>query len=58
MLARISILIFAALLAAPWAIGQSMFGGIIGVVKDPTQEAVGSAHITLTSLDDQTQRVR
>ncbi len=56
MLARISTLIFAVLLAAPWALGQSMFGGIVGVVKDPTQEAVGSAHITLTSLDDQTQR--
>jgi hypothetical protein len=56
MLARISILIFAVLLAAPWATGQSMFGGIVGVVKDPTQEAVGSAHITLTSLDDETQR--
>ena len=56
MLARISILIFAVLLAASWATGQSMFGGIVGVVKDPTQEAVGSAHITLTSLDDETQR--
>src|SRR5277367_6482066 len=57
MLARISILIFAVLLAAPWTPGQSMFGGIVGVVRDPAQEAVGSAHITLTSLDDQTQRV-
>ena len=56
MLARISILIFIVLLAAPWALGQSMFGGIVGVVRDPTQETIGSAHITLTSLDDQTQR--
>jgi hypothetical protein len=56
MSAKISIFLLAVLLAAPWAIGQSMFGGIVGVVKDPSQEAVGSAHVTLTSLDDRTQR--
>ena len=56
MSAKISIFLLAVLLAAPWAIGQSMFGGIVGVVKDPSQEAVESAHVTLTSLDDRTQR--
>ena len=56
MSAKISTLLFAVLLAAQWAIGQSMFGGIVGVVKDPSQEAIGSAHVTLTSLDDRTQR--
>jgi hypothetical protein len=56
MSAKISTLLLAVLLAAPWAIGQSTFGGIVGVVKDPSQEAVGNAHVTLTSLNDRTQR--
>src|SRR5580693_7943334 len=56
MSAKISTLLLAVLLAAPWAIGQSTFGGIVGVVKDPSQEAVGNAHVTLTSLDERTQR--
>ena len=56
MSAKISTLLLAVLLAAPWAIGQSTFGGIVGVVKDPSQESVGNAHVTLTSLDDRTQR--
>ncbi|HKN74426.1 MAG TPA: TonB-dependent receptor [Candidatus Acidoferrum sp.] len=56
MSAKILTLFLAVLLAVPWAIGQSTFGGIVGVVKDPSQEAVGGAHVTLTSLDDRTQR--
>jgi hypothetical protein len=56
MSAKVSTLFLAVLLAAPWAIGQSTFGGIVGVVKDPSQEAVGNARVTLTSLDDRTQR--
>ena len=52
MSANILTLLLAVLLAAPCASGQSTFGGIVGVVKDPSQEAVGSAHVTLTSLDD------
>jgi hypothetical protein len=39
-----------------WAAAQSTFGGIVGVVKDPGQGAVANAHLTLTSLDDRTQR--
>ena len=35
---------------------QSTFGGIVGIVKDPSQQAVGGALVTLTSLDDRTQR--
>jgi hypothetical protein len=42
-------------LLAPWTVGQSTFGGIVGVVKDPGQEAVASAQVTLTSLDDRTE---
>src|SRR5271169_5331659 len=57
MLSKVSAFLIAILLSVPWATGQSTFGGIVGVVKDPTQEAVGSAHVTLTSLDDQTQRI-
>jgi hypothetical protein len=56
MSANILTLLLAVLLAAPCASGQSTFGGIVGVVKDPSQEAVGSARVTLTSLDDRTQR--
>ena len=53
---KVSILLMAILLSAPWASGQSTFGGIVGVVKDPGQGAVGSAQVTLTSLDDRTER--
>ncbi len=53
---KISMLLVVILLVASWAVGQSTFGGIVGVVKDPSQEAVGNAHVTLTSLEDRTQR--
>jgi Carboxypeptidase regulatory-like domain len=53
---KISVLFFAILLSAPWTACQSTFGGIVGVVKDPSQSAVAGAQLTLTSLDDRTQR--
>src|SRR5580692_5501636 len=56
MSAKIGTFILAVLLLAPWGMGQSTFGGIVGVVKDPSQQAVGNAQVTLTSLDDRTQR--
>jgi hypothetical protein len=57
MLSKVSsFLIFAILLSVPWATGQSTFGGIVGVVKDPSQGAVAGAQLTLTSLDDGSQR--
>jgi hypothetical protein len=37
------------------AMGQSTFGSIVGVVKDPSQGAVAGAQITLVSADDHTQ---
>jgi hypothetical protein len=37
------------------AAGQSTFGGIVGVVKDPGQDAVSDAQITLFSMDDNSQ---
>jgi hypothetical protein len=46
----------AILLLAPWTIGQSTFGSIVGVVKDPGEGAIADAQITLTNLDDHAQR--
>ena len=34
---------------------QSIFGGIVGVVKDPGQGAIAAAQIVLTNIDDRTQ---
>lgn len=51
-----SVLLLAILLSAPWTVGQSTFGGIVGAVKDASQSAVAGAQLTLTSLDDRTQR--
>ncbi len=35
---------------------QSTFGGIVGVIKDPGQGAVAGAVVTLTNVDDRTER--
>jgi hypothetical protein len=43
-------------LVAPCTFSQLTFGGIVGVVKDPSQSAVAGAQLTLASLDDRTQR--
>jgi Carboxypeptidase regulatory-like domain len=51
-----SILGVALLLCVPRLAAQSTFGGIVGVVKDPSQGAVPGAELTLTSLDDRSQR--
>jgi Carboxypeptidase regulatory-like domain len=56
MLRKISVLVMAILLSAPWTMGQSTFGGIVGVVKDPSQSAVAGAQLKLTSLDDRSER--
>jgi hypothetical protein len=56
MLSKVSSFLIAILLSVPWATGQSTFGGIVGVVKDPSQGAVAGAQLTLTSLDDGSQR--
>jgi hypothetical protein len=56
MLRKLSALLITIFLAAPCAFSQSTFGGIVGVVKDPSQSAVAGAQLTLTSLDDRTQR--
>jgi Carboxypeptidase regulatory-like domain len=56
MFGKISVFLMAILLSAPWTVGQSTFGGIVGIVKDPSQGAVAGAQLTLTSLDDRTER--
>ena len=56
MLRKVSIFLIAIVLLVPRATGQSTFGGIVGVVKDPSQSAVPNAQLTLTSLDDRSQR--
>jgi hypothetical protein len=56
MLCKISVLLMAVLLSASWSFGQSTFGGIVGVVKDPSQSAVASAELALKNLDDHTER--
>src|SRR5450755_1441262 len=49
-------LLIAMTLIVPWSTAQSTFGGIVGVVKDPSQSSVAGAQLTLTNLDDRTQR--
>src|SRR5271168_3590961 len=45
-----------ALLCLPgFGAGQSTFGDVVGVVKDPGQGAVGGAQVTLTNADEHTQ---
>jgi hypothetical protein len=56
MLSKVSTLLVAILLLASCAWGQSTFGGIVGAVKDPGQGEVAGAQLTLTSLEDGSQR--
>ena len=55
MLRIASALLIAILLSAPSTIGQSMFGDIVGVVKDPSQGAVPEAQVVLTRAEDKFQ---
>ncbi|HXM16983.1 MAG TPA: carboxypeptidase-like regulatory domain-containing protein, partial [Candidatus Eremiobacteraceae bacterium] len=36
--------------------GQSTFGAIVGVVRDPRQGAVADAQLKLVNLDDRSER--
>jgi len=53
---KASVFLVAVLLCVPHVAGQSTFGGIVGVVKDPSESAVAGAQLILTSLDDRSQR--
>src|SRR5712664_2711548 len=55
MLGKLSTLFFAILSSAPWAIGQSTFGDILGVVKDPSQGTVLAAQVILTRVEDKSE---
>ena len=52
MLGKLSTVCLAILLSAPWAIGQSTFGDIVGVVKDPSEGTVLAAQVVLTRVED------
>lgn len=60
--AALPVLIFAFVLIVSNAVfsavscGQSTFGAIVGVVKDPGQGAVANAELTLVNLDDRSER--
>ena len=56
MLRKIAACLTAILLSASCVIGQSTFGSVVGVVKDPAERTIADAQITLTNLDDHTQR--
>jgi len=47
--------LIAILFSALWTIGQSTFGDIVGVVKDPSQGAVPEARVLLTRVEDKSQ---
>jgi len=55
MLGNLSTLFLAILFSAPWAIGQSTFGDILGVVKDPSQGTVLAAQVVLTRVEDKSE---
>src|SRR6266436_3300889 len=48
-------LFMAIVFSAPWASGQSTFGDILGVVKDPSQGTVLAAQVVLTRLEDKSE---
>jgi hypothetical protein len=49
MFGKISACLMAILLLASGIIGQSTFGSIVGVVKDPGEGTIADAQITLTN---------
>ena len=56
MFRKLSALLLAVLWPSLCILGQSTFGGIVGVVKDPSQGEVAGAQAMLTSLEDSSQR--
>ena len=52
---RILVVLFVALTAASCSRAQSIFGEIVGVVKDPSQSFVAGAQVVLTSLEERTE---
>ena len=50
------VLLSIVLLAVQYAVAQSTFGSIVGVVKDPDQLVIPGAQVALTNLDDNSKR--
>jgi hypothetical protein len=50
------VMLFVLLVPTQYAVSQSTFGNIVGVIKDPDQLVVPGAQISLTSLDDNSKR--
>src|SRR5712672_2908805 len=48
---KLSTFFMVILSSAPWANGQSTFGDILGVVKDPSQGTVLAAQVVLTRVE-------
>jgi hypothetical protein len=46
MFGKISACLITILLSASWIIGQSTFGSIVGVVKDPGEGTIADTQIT------------
>src|ERR1700676_3465255 len=55
MFGKLSTVFLAILLSAPWTIGQSTFGDILGVVTDPSQGTVLAAQVVLTRVEDKSE---
>ena len=55
MLGKLSTVFLAISLSASWTIGQSTFGDILGVVKDPSQGTVLAARVVLTRVEDKSE---
>src|SRR5271168_1980268 len=53
--ARVVAFCLSAVLAAGWAHAQSTFGEIVGAVRDPSQEAVAGAQVTLASVEEHSE---
>jgi hypothetical protein len=55
MLRKLCLFVAAFLFITQSTIGQSTFGDIVGVVKDPSQAAVVGAEVTLTRIEDNSE---
>src|SRR5215471_19240392 len=55
MFSKVSAAVFILVFFTPRSLPQSTFGGVVGVVKDPSQSAVPGAQVVLTRLEDKSE---
>jgi Carboxypeptidase regulatory-like domain len=55
MLNKVFAVLLVILWSAPWSMGQSTFGEILGVLKDPSQGAVPGAQAVLTNVEERAE---